>query len=212
MMSSKWILAIWLAASASWAQTLPPSALTGAEKAAMSAAQAAGRAGTGQPQPATPPARPSQRPSAPASSAAQVSAAHVSAAKVKVRHSATVAKQADEQHKPSPGGRAPRKGQRDPFVSPLVEHNPGGHCTGTGRQCLYVGDIALQGVVRYPGGFIAVVMSGDHTYFLHDHDPLADGDVERITSDAIILRQHSTDILGRPLVREVTRKLGAPAA
>ena len=73
-----------------------------------------------------------------------------------------------------------------------------------------MGDIVLQGVVRYTGGFIAVVMSSEHTYFLHDNDPLADGDVERITKDSITLRQRSTDILGRSVVHEVTKKLGAP--
>ena len=115
------------------------------------------------------------------------------------------------------GGRRDRKpagkGQRDPFVSPIVERpRTGANCTGSGRQCLLVGDIVLQGVVRYTGGYIAVVTSGDHTYFLHDNDPLADGDVERITKDSITLRQRSTDILGRPVVHEVTKKLGVPAA
>ena len=85
-------------------------------------------------------------------------------------------------------------------------------CTGTGRQCLLVGEISLQGVVRSPSGFIAVVMNGEHTYFLRENDPLADGAVERITNDAIILRQRSSDALGRPVTREVTKKLGVPAA
>jgi hypothetical protein len=66
-------------------------------------------------------------------------------------------------------------------------------------------------VVRTPSGFIAVVVNGEHTYFLHENDPLADGAVERITKDAIILRERSSDALGRPLTREVTKKLGVPA-
>jgi Tfp pilus assembly protein PilP len=66
-------------------------------------------------------------------------------------------------------------------------------------------------VVHSPEGFIAVVMNGDHTYFLHENDPLADGAVERITKDTITLRERSSDALGRPLTREVTKKLGAPA-
>jgi hypothetical protein len=76
---------------------------------------------------------------------------------------------------------------------------------------LLVGDIVLQGVIQYTGGYVAVVASGEHTYFLHENDPLADGEVERITKDAITLRQRSTDILGRSVVHEVTRKLGVPA-
>jgi hypothetical protein len=88
----------------------------------------------------------------------------------------------------------------------------GENCTGSGRKCLFVEDITLQGVVRYTNGYIAVVMSGEHTYFLHERDPLADGDVERISSDAITLRQRSSDVLGRPVEHEVTRKLGVPSA
>jgi hypothetical protein len=87
----------------------------------------------------------------------------------------------------------------------------GGNCTGSGRQCLFVGELGLQGVVQSPSGYIAVVVSGEHTYFLRENDPLADGDVERITKDTITMRQRSSDILGRPVVREVTRKLGVPA-
>jgi Tfp pilus assembly protein PilP len=74
-----------------------------------------------------------------------------------------------------------------------------------------VGEISLHGVVRTPSGFIAVVVNGEHTYFLHENDPLADGAVERITKDAIILRERSSDALGRPVTREVTRKIGVPA-
>ncbi len=104
------------------------------------------------------------------------------------------------------------KGPRDPFVSPIVERNRNAaSCTGSGRQCLVVGEISLHGVVRSPGGFIAVVMNGEHTYFLRENDPLADGAVVRITSDAITLRQRSSDALGRTVTREVTKKLGAPA-
>jgi Tfp pilus assembly protein PilP len=84
-------------------------------------------------------------------------------------------------------------------------------CTGTGRQCLLVGEITLQGVVRSNNGLIAVVMNGEHTYFLRENDPLADGAVQRITKDSIVLRERSTDALGRPFTREVIRKLGTPA-
>jgi membrane protein involved in colicin uptake len=109
--------------------------------------------------------------------------------------------------------RLERKNNRDPFVSPIIERVPGrAKCAGTGRQCLFVGDVQLQGVVESSGSYIAVVASGIHTYFLRDNDPLADGEVERITRNAIILRQRSSDALGRPVVREVTKKLGGPPA
>ncbi len=109
---------------------------------------------------------------------------------------------------PVPAHTAPR----DPFVSPVVERfREAASCTGTGRQCLLVGEISLRGVVHSPSGSIAVVVNGDHTYFLRENDPLADGAVERIGKDAIILRERSSDAVGRPLTREVTKKLGQSA-
>ena len=74
-----------------------------------------------------------------------------------------------------------------------------------------VGEISLHGVVRSSSGYIAVVVNGEHTYFLRENDPLADGAVERITNNAIILRERTSDVLGRSVTREVTKKLGAPA-
>jgi hypothetical protein len=65
-------------------------------------------------------------------------------------------------------------------------------------------------VVHSPSGYIAVVVNGEHTYFLRVNDPLADGSVERITKDAIVLRERSSDVLGRSVSREVVKKLGAP--
>jgi Tfp pilus assembly protein PilP len=83
-------------------------------------------------------------------------------------------------------------------------------CSGSGKQCLVIGEISLHGVVHSPSGFIAVVMNGEHTYFLRENDPLADGSVERITRDAIVLRERTLDMFGRPITREVTRRLGVP--
>src|ERR1700693_906862 len=83
-----------------------------------------------------------------------------------------------------------RKGRRDPFVSPIIEKmSAAANCTGVGKRCLFIGDLSLLGIVQSSQGSIAVVASGPHTYFLREHDPLADGDVERITRDAITLRQ-----------------------
>ena len=102
------------------------------------------------------------------------------------------------------------QGKRDPFVSPIVERKSA-VCTGIGKRCLFIGDLNLVGIVESSNGVIAVVASGQHTYFLRENDPLADGDVERITSDAITLRQRTSDVLGHPVVKEVTRKIGMPA-
>lgn len=102
------------------------------------------------------------------------------------------------------------RGQRDPFVSPIMDRaRTPIACVGTGKQCLEIGEVSLHGVVRGPAGYIAVVVNGDHTYFLHEKDPLANGQVERITKDSIVLRERYYDDTGRPVTREVTRKLGA---
>ncbi len=104
------------------------------------------------------------------------------------------------------------KGMRDPFVSPVVERVHGGvACHGTGRQCLEVGEITLNGIVRSSNGNIAVVTTGEHTYFLRVNDPLVNGSVERINHDSIVLRERYQDDFGRSSTREVTRKIGTPA-
>jgi len=103
------------------------------------------------------------------------------------------------------------QGKRDPFVSPIQERKLA-VCTVGGKRCLFVGDINLIGIVESSNGVVAVVAYGRHTYFLRENDPLADGEVERITSDTITLRQRTSDLMGKPVVREVTRRIGMPAA
>jgi Tfp pilus assembly protein PilP len=193
MKSSKLILALWLSASA-WAQTLPPQ----------------------RPLNVPPAAKPTVA-SKPAPAPAVV---YKSAVKPHARSTAQY------QRKPASKGKAVQpppalageakpksKTQRDPFVSPVVERiREVAACSGTGRQCLLVGDVNLRGVVRSPSGAIAVVVNGEHTYFLRENDPLADGAVERITNDAIILRERSSDAAGRAVTREVTKRLGAVPA
>jgi hypothetical protein len=210
MKISTLILAIWLAASA-WAQAPPPKPQPGSAAAAKPSGGPAVSPSAKTPAPAesgmntaaaTPQKANGKPPASPAHPPAQSSAK---------RHGRRqhVAERPSEQ-KTAQEQKPAVKGRRDPFVSPIVEkfHT---NCTGSGRQCLLVGDLVLQGVVRYPGGYIAVVTSAEHTYFLHDNDPLADGDVERITKESITMRQRSSDVLGRPVVHEVTKKLGVPA-
>jgi hypothetical protein len=200
MRSSKIILALWLAASA-WAQSLPqnqqvnppvppkPTAVQSSKTVAAKSAR-----GAVMPARRSPVSQSSRR-----KHSRRVSAAPGATAKVAVAADGKTA-------------RIVMKGRRDPFVSPVVERMRNeSTCTGSGRRCLAVGEITLHGVVRSPSGFIAVVANGEHTYFLRENDPLVDGAVERITKDAIILRERSSDALGRPLTREITKKLGVPA-
>ncbi len=224
MKSRIFILAIWLATNA-WAQNLPskqPGKLSAAVKpsAAPSSAHAVPQnvknpPANGQPRPAAKPvaaqtagtsaqgARKSRKalsPSVEQSSLRRHGSGEQTAQRLSTK------RKVGEKHESTP------KGGRDPFVSPVVERKfTAANCTGTGRQCLVVGEITLNGVVRSSSGFIAVVVNGEHTYFLRENDPLADGAVEKISSDAITLRQRSSDAVGHPVVREVTKKLGVPA-
>ena len=156
--------------------------------------------------PAASPAATSSRPRSAARPLRSKPVHHASVAR-HISKGATVAASKDGD-KTKPAG----KGHRDPFVSPVVDraHTPI-VCTGSGKQCLEVGEVSLHGVVRGPTGFIAVVVNGEHTYFLRENDPLANGQVERITKDSIILRERYFDDAGRAVTRQVTRKLGAAA-
>jgi hypothetical protein len=196
MSSCKMILALWLGASA-WAQTLPQKPqvnppVTAKPNPARTSSVAPSRS---TPIPVVKPAR-AGTPKAKANSGRKKSS------NVPTTRTAIAAG----------GNPTAAKGHRDPFVSPVVERTGNAvTCTGSNRRCLAVGDISLHGVVRCPGGFIAVVMNGEHTYFLRENDPLANGEVERITRDTIVLRERSSDALGRPLMHEVTKKIGVPS-
>ena len=75
-------------------------------------------------------------------------------------------------------------GKRDPFFSPIVQQPTGSGCS-TGKKCLEIGQINVQGVVKSDNGFIAVVTNSlNKAYFLHENDPVFNGYVLRITGDS----------------------------
>ncbi len=204
MRSSKIILAMCLCASA-WAQTLPPKPQAHPPvEAKPSAAQAPSSVHSVRPQKSV-----STAASMPVEQPVRKKYAKAKLVRTKSAGQPLVKAATIGASKPSP---VLIKGQRDPFVSPVVVRVPSvSACVGSGRKCLEVGEVTLQGVVTSTNGLIAVVVNGEHTYFLREHDPLANGAVERITRDAIVLRERSSDALGRPFTREVTKKLGVPA-
>ena len=107
----------------------------------------------------------------------------------------------------------PNPGKRDPFLSPLVAagaRNPS-NCS-TGKRCLVVDQIVLKGVVQMRNGNLALVENaGKRPYVLHENDSLFNGSVVKITGDSLILREVSNDILGRPVTKEVVKKVTAPS-
>ncbi len=102
-------------------------------------------------------------------------------------------------------------GKRDPFFSPVVQQPTGSGCS-TGKKCLEIGQINLRGVVKSESGFIAVVTNSlNKAYFLHENDPVFNGFVVRITGDSVVFSETVPDKLGKPLTREVVKRIFTPA-
>ncbi len=102
-------------------------------------------------------------------------------------------------------------GKRDPFFSPVVQASSGSGCS-TGKKCLEIGQINVRGVVKSENGFIAVVTNSlNKAYFLRPNDPVFNGYVVRITGDTVVFQETIQDKLGKPLTREVTKKITTPA-
>jgi len=103
-------------------------------------------------------------------------------------------------------------GRRDPFISPVVNRTMTGSGCSTGKRCLAIDQISLQGIVKSESGMIAVVVNAlNKAYFLHENDPVFNGYVVRITGDSIIFKETIQDKLGKPFEREVTKKIFTPA-
>lgn len=103
-------------------------------------------------------------------------------------------------------------GRRDPFVSPIrsaSEVTPTQSCA-SGKRCLAIPELILQGTVRdITGKMMAVVSTSNRrTYTLRENDQVFNGSVEKITSDSIIFREYVKDALGRESAKEVVKKLG----
>ena len=111
---------------------------------------------------------------------------------------------------------APKKinlaGRRDPFISPVVNRTMVGSGCSTGKRCLAIDQINLKGVVKADSGMIAVVVNSmNKAYFLRENDPVFNGFVVKITGDSIIFKETVQDRLGKPLTREVTKKITTSA-
>lgn len=105
------------------------------------------------------------------------------------------------------------EGKRDPFISPVVSRSLSGSGCNTGKRCLAIDQIALTGVVKSDSGMIAVVVNAlNKAYFLRENDPVFNGYVVKITGDAIVFKETIQDKLGKPVEREVSKKIATPAA
>jgi hypothetical protein len=102
--------------------------------------------------------------------------------------------------------------RRDPFISPVVNRSMLGSGCSTGKRCLAIDQINLKGVVKADSGMIAVVVNSlNKAYFLRENDPVFNGFVVKITGDSIVFKETGQDRLGKPLTREVTKKITTSA-
>lgn len=109
------------------------------------------------------------------------------------------------------GDRVRTVGRRDPFVSPVVQQRQlaasATNC-GSGKRCLVIDQISLQGVVKSASGNIAVVAnSAKRAYFLRENDGLFNGRVQRITPDSVVFLENVVDRMGRASTREVVKRV-----
>ena len=103
-------------------------------------------------------------------------------------------------------------GRRDPFISPVIGHISNGSGCNSGKRCLAVDQIVLTGIVKSDSGMIAIVVNAlNKAYFLHENDPVFNGYVVKITGDSIVFKETIQDDFGKPLTREITKKITTPA-
>jgi hypothetical protein len=101
--------------------------------------------------------------------------------------------------------------RRDPF-DPLMNKPSQGTETPEalppGKAGLVVGTLRIDGIVGGVHGMIAIVSNPQQrVYFLREGDKLYDGSVEHITIEAVSFQEVGKDAFGKPLERQVTKRL-----
>ena len=101
-------------------------------------------------------------------------------------------------------------GRRDPFITLVGKQTGAGPAVNLppGKGGLQVSTLILQGIVSGPNGMIAVVANPQRSvYFLRVGDELFDGRVDKIEIGSVQFHEIGKDAFGKPIEREVTRKL-----
>jgi Tfp pilus assembly protein PilP len=101
--------------------------------------------------------------------------------------------------------------RRDPF-DPLLNKPSQGNATPQnlppGKAGLVVGTLRIDGIVGGAHGMIAIVSNPQQrVYFLREGDKLYDGSVQHITIEAVSFQEVGKDAFGKPLERQVTKRL-----
>ncbi|MGH9573682.1 MAG: hypothetical protein ACRD40_09145 [Candidatus Acidiferrales bacterium] len=103
--------------------------------------------------------------------------------------------------------------KRDPFVALVnVQKEGGGPNLPPGKAGLVVATVRVDGTVKSGEELLAVVSNPErHVYFVREGDHLYDGSVKRIDLDGVTFQEDSKDAFGKPVVREVTKRIYASA-
>jgi hypothetical protein len=106
---------------------------------------------------------------------------------------------------------APGGARRDPFLSLLAMRKTGPPLP-PGKAGLVIAQIRVDGIVKSQTGMIAVVSNPQQrVYFVREGDRLYDGEVEKISLEGVIFRESSKDAFGKPVEREVSKRLYSSA-
>ena len=102
----------------------------------------------------------------------------------------------------------PPKPKAAKVVNTAVATNAAPQNLPPGKAGLVVGSLKIDGIVHGAGGMIAIVSNPQQrVYFLREGDKLYDGSVEHITLEAISFHEIGKDAFGKPLERQVTKRL-----
>jgi hypothetical protein len=101
--------------------------------------------------------------------------------------------------------------RRDPFDALLNKPSQGTTTPQNlppGKAGLVVGTLRIDGIVGGAHGMIAIVSNPQQrVYFLREGDKLYDGSVQHITIEAVSFQEFGKDAFGKPLERQVTKRL-----
>ena len=108
-----------------------------------------------------------------------------------------------------------RAARRDPFESLVMRQQAQKAAAAVlppGKAGLQVGTLRVDGIVKAPNGMIAVVTNPQaRTYFLREGDQLYDGRVEKIAMDGVSFHELGKDAFGKPVERQVNKRIYSSA-
>ena len=184
-------------------------AATPAQKPATTPAKPAASA-PAQQKPATPPAKPATPAAKPAAKpATRTPASKTAAPKTAAPKPAPAQKTAKKPvEKPADTTKVAR---RDPFESLIARQQAaakGAVNLPPGKAGLQVSTLRVDGIVKANSGMIAVVTNPQsRTYFLREGDRLYDGAVEKISMDGVTFHEEGKDAFGKPVERQVNKRI-----